>query len=260
MADGARFLYVISHERSGTHFLINTIQLNSAVDLTYLSVGEWFGPYDRFSQQFQHLEERFASLNPNHCYILKSHCDRALFNAQYPRGKVVYIFRDYRDVLVSYYHFLRDAHLAWARQYNSSIPTVWFSTFSDFLRQPLPDFLRFNYSLDGQFYSPIERWLSHTIGWLNNRLKDIFIVTYNQLYCEAEETTRRLFAFLELPAKLTFTRPNFQNSYSVMPRKGIIGDWRNHFLPEDIMLLSPMVQPYLSLLDQFPWQVELEVI
>lgn len=199
------FFYVVSHERSGTHFLINCIQLNTSVDLKYQSVGEWFGPYNRPRQQAKHIQKKFRSLHAKNHYILKSHCDRDLFSKFYVPGKVVYIFRDYRDVLTSYYHFLQDGYIDWFKTHNPALTQDWFTSFSDFIRQPLPDFLRFNYSLEGDFSTPLERWLNHVKQWIQYPSDDVKIITYNQLYLAPEATTQALLNFLDLPRNETFT-------------------------------------------------------
>lgn len=252
----AKGFYVISHERSGTHFLMNCIQLNSSIDFKCLSVGEWFGPFDQPQTQFEHIYKRFSELNPQQHYILKTHCDRDLHNTKYPKGKIVYIFRDYRDVLVSYYYFLRDEYIASGRRRNQKISSLWFSRLDEFIRRPLPDFLQLNYSLYGYFSSPIERWLNHVVQWIDNPPEHMQIVTYNQLYYHPEETTQKLLKFLELPSKAVFTRPTFENSLSVMPRKGIVGDWKNHFSTKDAVFLDTAVSEYLPLIDRFPWNLE----
>ena len=249
------FFYVISHERSGTHFLINSIQMNTTAKLKYLSIGGWFGPYDQVKNRFDHIDKQFSLLEPGCSYIVKSHCDHDLFKFKYPQGKTVYICRDYRDVLVSYYHFLQDGHLLTAQQNNPEIPQIWFSNFSDFLKQPIPDFLRWHYSLYGNFSSPLERWLNHTLQWINAASKTVMIVTYNKLYSHTEETIQKTLDFLNLPCKQFFVRPSFENSYSVLPRKGIIGDWKNHFSIDDTAYLAPLVSAYHPYFDWSPWEV-----
>jgi hypothetical protein len=224
--------------------------MNSAIDLDYLSVGEWFGPYDQPQTQFEHIDRCFDSLSSDRHYILKSHCDRTLFERHYPKSKVIYIMRDYRDVLASYFHFLKDAHLDWARGHNPGISQLWFTTFSEFIQRPIPDFLRFNYSVYGNFSSPIERWLNHVLYWLRNPNDLIKIVTYRQLYLYAQETIQEILDFLKLPSQEVFTRPTFDNANSVMPRKGIIGDWKNHFTIEDADFLNAFILEYCPLFEQ----------
>lgn len=245
------FFYVVSHERSGTHFLINSIKLNTKTDLKYQSIGEWFGPFDRPDTQFEHIQKKRKSLNPKNYYVLKSHCDRALFNKIYPKGKTIYIFRDYRDVLVSYFHFLQEGYLDWFRKYNSSTPEPWFTDFSSFLRQPLPECLRLNYSLCGDFYDPCDRWINHVAQWIDNPPENSRIVTYNQLHKNTEEITKSLLDFLGIPSKESFIHPNFENAYTVMPRKGIVGDWKNYFSQEDIDFVESKISENGVLIDLF---------
>ena len=254
-----KFFYVVSHERSGTHFLMNCIQLNSQTNLNWLSVGEWYGPFGKPQTKFEHIRQKFEQINPEQPYMLKTHCDRDLFGHQYPDSKIVYIFRDYRDVLVSYYYFLKNLYIESARQRNPKIPPLWFESFSEFIRQPLPDFLRLNYSSSGNFSLPIERWLNHVIKWLDDPPENILVVTYNQLYYDGEKTTRKILKFLDLPQRAVFTRPTLESSHSVMPRKGIVGDWKNHFSLDDTTFLEPLVLEYLPLLNQYPWESKILV-
>lgn len=248
------FFYVISHERSGTHFLINAIKLNTSVDLNYQSIGEWFGPFDQPQKRFNHIQEKFQSLNSKTHYVLKSHCDRDLFEKQYPQGKTIYIFRDYRDVLTSYYHFVNNGYPDWARQKNPNISQTWFSNFSDFIRQPLPNFMRLNYSLQGNFSNPIERWANHVIKWIKKPKDNIKIITYNQLYSNTEKITQELLSFLGFPSKRDFIRPSLKNSYSIAPRKGIVGDWKNQIASEDLVFLENAIAHHRSSLNDFPWE------
>lgn len=250
------FFYIISHERSGTHFLINCIQLNSPISLKYKPVGEWFGPFNQPQKRFDHIHEQFRSLKNNKYYILKSHCDRDLFEKCYRTGKVIYIFRDYRDVLTSYYNFLKGPYLDWARKHNPNIKPIWFSNFSEFIHMPVTPFLRFNYSLYGSFSNPIERWKNHVSGWIVNPPSNVFIITYNQLYLDPEGTTKRLMNWLDLPVKKTFTFPDLKNNYSIAPRKGIIGDWKNQIGPEDLAFLETKVADLRPQLNNFSWESE----
>lgn len=245
------FFYVISHERSGTHFSINCIKLNAASDLKYKPIGEWFGPFDQPQTQFKHIQEKMRSLHPKNHYILKSHCDKALFQKCYPKGKIIYIVRDCRDALVSYFHFLKESYIDWFRKYHPKTPAVWFTDFSDFIRQPVPEFLRWNYSLKGDFSTPIDRWMNHVSPWIEAPSQNMKIITYHQLHTQTETTTRELLAFLDLPAQDTFTHPTFDNAYTVVPRKGVVGDWQTHFSADDLAFLARKLEgsPALRVLD-----------
>lgn len=48
--------YIISHERSGSRFVMNTILRNTYIKQNWHNIGEWFGPYDNPANRFAHID------------------------------------------------------------------------------------------------------------------------------------------------------------------------------------------------------------
>ena len=97
--------YVITHERSGTHLTINLLIKNSTAELGWRSVGEWHGPFDQPFTAFDHIE-RFNRADQGPGVVAKTHCDRDLFEKIYKPAPVIYVMRDPRDVMVSWWKSL----------------------------------------------------------------------------------------------------------------------------------------------------------
>ena len=235
----APLFYVISHERSGTHFLINTILRNTYIRQDWHNIGEWFGPYDDPRTRFAHIDAFNAKWDQlgRKATIIKSHCDRDLFEARYKKAKVIYVLRDPRDTLTSWFHYLnRDEFY----HYNPQVPDHRCESFSKFLRKPVTPFLRYSYSLHGNFSNVAERWASHVSGWLE--ASDTLVVRYEGLLRDYKSVLIKISDFLGLRLRL-LTRPvGLHDMLSILPRKGIIGDWRNIFSEADEAFLQRAVE------------------
>jgi hypothetical protein len=158
--------------------------------------------------------------------ILKSH---GSFNARYPR--VIYVVRDGRDVIVSYYH--RKVSRGFA-----------YDGFSDFLRRHLKG----EVGTDGS-------WHSHVLGWLDRPEKPSLVLRYEDLKQDAVREMQRVSSLLEINCdqadvatavkQTEFGRMrsrevehykggqgrSTESGHEI--RKGVRGDWRNYFSEAD---------------------------
>ena len=231
--------YVVSHERSGTHFLINTLLKNAVLKPDYHDSGEWLGPYSSGAQdQFSHVDMLRANWEgiTARASIIKTHSDRELFDFRYPKAKVVYVLREPRDTLVSFYHYLKDPPNKSFR----SIAEHQYSSVSEFLRRPLSGFLRWCYSRHGKSNTVAERWANHVRGWLG--AGDTVVVRYEELKTDYRRVLGRLSPFLNLDLLPSSSPVGLHEGFSVAPRKGVVGDWRNHFTAADEALVRAAVE------------------
>ena len=231
--------YVVSHERSGTHFLINTLLRNAVLHRGYHDTGEWLGPYvSGQNNQFSHID--FLRANWDEITagssIIKTHSDRDLFDLRYPKAKVVYVLRDPRDALVSFCFYLTDPPNKSFRY----LAEHKYSSMSDFLRRPLTPFLRWSYSRGGTGRTVAERWAAHVKGW--SAADDTVVVRYEELKTDYRRVLGRLSAFLNLELLPALSPVGLRDSISVAPRKGVIGDWRNHLTADDEALVRGAVE------------------
>lgn len=218
--------YVISHERSGTHFVINSILRNTFIKQGINNIGEWFGPYDKYNNRFTHINNfnsRWEDLHRK-ATIIKSHCDRGLFEEMYKKVKVIYVLRDPRDTLTSWFHYLN------RNEYYRNNPVVEdhrCKSFSKFLKRPISPFLRYSYSLHGNFSNVAERWASHVSGWLN--MPETLVVHYEALLQNYKSVLVHICEFLGLHIRWRIRSIGLNDAPSILPRRGVIGDWKNIF-------------------------------
>lgn len=175
------------------------------------------------------------------------------------KAKVVYVGRNPKDVLVSYYHF---------HQIAGFLPNP--SSFEDFADEFLEG--------TGFFGS----WFDHVKGWLGLQ-KDLTLlfVTYEELHQEPRSTIRKLSEFLGRTlgpkeediilehSSFSFMSQSNMVNYSLLSkeiidqsqgkflRKGVVGNWREYFTPElnekfNAVYQSKMGDSGLSL----PWTMD----
>jgi len=233
--------YVISHERSGTHFAINTLFRNTYVAQTFSYVGDWLGPYGKPETRYQHLD-RFREEWPERRRtggLIKSHCDSVTFVKHFPKAKVVYVLRDPRDTLVSFFHYLNSEALYGT---NPGLANQRCRDFSEFLRRPATDYLRMGFFEDANFDNVVGRWASHTHGWLAR--PEVCVLRYEDLKSDYRACVRRACRSVGLLPRLRQQAVGLQDGASILPRKGVVGDWKNMFTVEDEEFLQRELAPW----------------
>ncbi|MFM2420502.1 MAG: hypothetical protein RL385_5225 [Pseudomonadota bacterium] len=230
-----RRFYVLSHERSGTHFLINTLSKNLWVpDGNYYSVPDWFGGNRNGLRRHLRYQQSLLAqrLRPKQNGLIKSHPDRELFESCYWKYPVVYIVRDPRDALVSFWHHQRDpSSEAYIRRHNAQFSAHRFERFSDFLRAPLSDFLKYTFSLRGDFANVAERLAKHVAGW--RAASNALVVRYEDLKAEPERIVEMVSQHLGIPRTREVRQVGVREMSSILPRKGVVGDFRNYLTAKD---------------------------
>ena len=216
---------VISHERSGTHFLINTLAKilglsNVQQDLHLTESNENY-----YSEQYVNdVQEHLKTLSLVPKTIIKSHHHNDFFkNFDFKEHNITpfYIYRDPRDVLVSCHHY-----------FNSHRPQIESQTFP---YSASPTELAFGikptqYKFDSAYSyhrneTMLERWCNHTGPFIED---ERFIkIKYEDLNLRFEETCEdigKTIGYNLAPA----SKPNLSER-TVSARKGIVGDWKNYF-------------------------------
>ncbi|KAM9273613.1 LOW QUALITY PROTEIN: sulfotransferase 2B1-like [Morus bassanus] len=186
--------------------------------------------------------------------LLTCHLPRLTFLKSFSHSstKVIYTLRDPQDVVVSSYYF--------SKMCNSyEDPT----SFEQFLR----DFL------NGEHELPHGSWFEHVQGWME--MKDM--ETYEELKQDLHSSMRHLCQFLErdldddaissvVNASFTAMQENPMCSSILLPaditdqtkgqflRKGICGDWKNHFTVAQSKTFNRIYQDRMQGLNMtFPW-------
>ena len=182
--DGRLPIMVVSHERSGTHFMMNTI----AACFDYVSFPWLDIDRTQFNINFYHAESLqlliLALAEPKPANILKSHHEFefyskiiAAFNGVID---IVYIYRNPADVMASYWRFLH----RWNWIEGPKVDTAL-----DFaLASPMGQLMRLQIR---QYDTMLDRWANHVRHWVQPR-PHVHLVRYEDLALRFEDTVRSL--------------------------------------------------------------------
>ena len=207
-----RPIFVISHRRSGTHLMIDTLRRQFDQCRSWKWVGEFL----------HHLYLDIDLMRPEHDWyisapkaarllsrakrpIVKSHClpsfelvaeaHRAFVDELFGRADKIYMIRDGRQALCSDY-FLTAHEDSGAAQ----------CTFSEFLRQPV----------DGS--SRARRWAEHVLDWTSQ--SGVLAIRYEELTKQPAETLKRIAEHVKLQPR---------HVEPLLP-KAIYGRWQRRWM------------------------------
>lgn len=219
-------MFVIGYPKSGNTWLCYLLAycLNSEYD----DIDEP-GVHPRDEYQRKYVKGGFAhpSYQDKVGKILKTHN----ISGEDISKPLVYIVRDGRDVLVSYYFFKKS-----------------------FLKENTPAFHDFV-----KFYS--KEWANHVKKYLE--LENIIPVKYEELSDSPKNVLENVFSKLNLKVvgniinesinlfsfnKLANRKRGCEDRASFF-RKGIVGDWKNHFSKQDIRVFNNNTREVLKLLE-----------
>jgi hypothetical protein len=225
---------IVSHERSGTHFLMNTLALNFA----YIAK-PWVNFDFQLGLNLYHSTtalEVFRSIKGNQLKnITKSHHPFPFFadfiDYLSEIFYVFYIYRDPRDVMLSFWEFIRE--IPWDEGPQAK-------TVGSFMRSaPRGAMLRYQKE---QMPTVLHRWESHVDGWVTfgERHKNkIILIRYEELNLRFHETVKSIGEIIgrAVPSPV---RPGLHDNV-VYPGKGAVGRYKKYFLPEDHEFLENTV-------------------
>jgi len=238
-------IFVFSHRRSGTHFVIDSLLLNlKDVYADYMNLDQLV-PLHPKPMQLSDFQKVVEDIDKPMIFKTHSTYDLDLFR-NYPeiyafvrdmasKSKKIYIYRDGKDVLVSLYEYMCS--------YDTNIKGMDFSTFlrssDNFYKQCTADGLPLN---------RVEMWKKHVDGFINR--EDIHCVAYEDLLSQFSLTMKRLLVYLNLEAPKHLVKPviaretlikglwkrsiKTKRTTAISPRKGIIGDYKKYFNDTDL--------------------------
>lgn len=234
-------LYLISHERSGTHLAINLCFRNLYILQAFHDFAHWTGPYENpldASAHWQSVARRWPEILTAGG-VVKSHCEAEVWRRFLPKTNVLYVLRDLRDTLVSFFHYLnRDE----SHGNNPGRETLRSGSFQEFLRRPLDDFLQFGFSIEGGAANVAERWAKHVRGWLD--MPGIVVLRYESLLSDYRTCMYQVASRVRIWPKLKMSPYSFGEKGAILPRKGVVGDWSEYFSEEDLDFLRVAMQKW----------------
>ncbi|OQX08253.1 MAG: hypothetical protein BWK80_48380 [Desulfobacteraceae bacterium IS3] len=220
---------VISHERSGTHFLMNTLALNfDYIAQPWINfdfdLGLNFHAPQAFLAFFKNMQDK-PGLN-----IVKSHHHFDFFSsiadALSEQFHIFYVYRDPRDVMVSFWRIIQN--LPWDEGPKTE-------TVGEFMRaEPRGGNLRYQKE---QSPTMLHRWKRHAESWTDfakaqGNTEKVILIRYEDLNLKFEETVKDIGERISRPARKIPVRPDLRNNV-VMPGKGEVGAHRAFFTRED---------------------------
>lgn len=217
---------VVSHERSGTHWLIDTIVSNFLVDdprrvpaRIDLDLPEvMYCDPEEMKRALQFLPQGAPLDDIVLKHPFKSHHAFEFFEKIWDyvieQYHVFYIARDGRDVMTSFWRH------CW------KVPGVGPRTFdvTQFLNsQPHPPLDRYMAKLTA---SIAERWSNHVVSWMAHDLKGVCYVKYEDMHRDFGAVVRKVASFMEVPEPERHYAPKLGG---VTPWRGQAGSWKEFF-------------------------------
>ena len=193
-----RFL-IVSHRRSGTHLLWEHLRNNYGA-----------GVDDR--ESLWDIPKMHRLWSPK-------------YSSSARKLNSVYLVRDGRDALVASYHYWRNGG---ERLFGAS-NGIRDTSFSAYLRgkfpvTTLPD--RLSETDLKMFYDPVGYWITHT-QWREH----LYTLRFEDLIVDPEVTLKNLAQHWKISSTREF-QP-VRKLVGHLPRKGTVGDWKNHFDEDD---------------------------
>lgn len=207
-------ILVVSHERSGTHYLINSIAKNFGYSHRPDSI---LGSPSMLLSRIRefHGNETIFKCHHQHQFLAP------IMGEINKLVKVIYIRRNGRDTLTSCFHYMK------ANRTIGCFPKT--KSFTEFIHEK-PYLYPFDacYTIEKSSNMP-ERWARHVKGWMHNA----FYVRFEEMKNSFEQAMCRIARYIGLDHKGPWVEPTILD-FGVNNRKGIIGDYVNVFSPEDI--------------------------
>lgn len=198
---------VVSHERSGTHFMMNTL----AACFGYVS-SPWLD-IDRkqFNINFYHAESLqlliLALADAKPANLLKSHHEFEFYSKIIAAFEgvidIVYIYRNPADVMASFWRFLHTWNWIEGPKADTALDFA--------LTPPMGQLMRLQIR---QYDTMLDRWANHVQHWVQPRAH-VHFVKYEDLAFRFEDTVRGLGAALGVAPRQIVTPSRRENTVQV---------------------------------------------
>lgn len=233
-------ILVVSHERSGTHFLIDSIALNSNLNNKQIDLytEHYLPPSEQqlISYKNNLQQDMRGYFGKSTDRIFKSHHDVRFFDGILEEFKkefdILYIKRNALDCLTSCYHYYsKHPHVDFP--YSQDIDRFLFGT------KPYDHLTDSAYSFK-RSQNNVLRWLNHTHGWEKT---GVHVTSYESLSSNFQHEIGSIFTALRLEGPMYFQRPPLGG---VAPRKGVTGDHKSLFSMDQVHKINTMLKEGLE--------------
>ncbi|NP_001090347.1 sulfotransferase family 5A, member 1 L homeolog [Xenopus laevis] len=251
-------IVIVTYPKSGTTWMqeILTLIYSRGDDDIATTVPNW-----RRAPWLEHIYFKDVIIEGNGPRIITTHLPSDVLAPalQKSKAKVIYVARNPKDVAVSYYYFHKMARF---------LPNP----------QPFPEFLE--KFLEGKVY--YGSWFEHVKDWHSvSQTLDFFYITYEDMQKDLRRSIKKICQFLETPmyskevdkveqhSNFAVMSQNSMVNYTLIPceimdhtqskfmRKGVVGDWQQHFTEEQNKMFDKVFQEKMSDCDlQFIWTLK----
>ncbi|MFI5335311.1 MAG: sulfotransferase domain-containing protein [Opitutales bacterium] len=240
--------YVVSYPRSGNTWLVNCLVLLldgvRGEDTPYQLNTEAHGTPE---QGFQFWCE--PRVRPDQPICLKSHDDLFRFRERHPPAPIIYIARDARDSLLSYYFFLQAYPTLSVEELSTTNINGTQVLLSRGGRDPV-----FNAEDFASFLSQeAPKWAAHVNSAA--RVKEVCYLTYEDLIRDFAPTLQRAIQQSNLQPVRTYAETEavyhkgfgavFAGNNRDFFRRGQIGDWKNWYDTRHARLVDELIGRHL---------------
>jgi hypothetical protein len=167
------------------------------------------------------------SYTPSFGQVFKTH--RLLDNLK-AEDRVIYIVRDPRDVIISYYYYLN----------NSSNGSIEMSSVIDKVLKEWAEHLSFYKNVPNTSFIKYEDLLQNSLNALNNLFETMEIAVDENVLKSAIE----IFSFENMSGR----KAGIEDKESFF-RKGVIGDWKNYIDENEITRIKSKVGDLMKIFD-----------
>jgi len=214
---------IITHERSGTHLVINAINFEKNGD--YHTIGYIPNISEHNLKNYKHTVYRdiisFAYLPDAVC---KSHHQVEFVNEHldylFEKYNVIYVQRNIKDTLTSYYHFVKSAC-------DNNFPNIdeWiFSKPNEIGKKFLTPYASDPHIIiEPENY--IHRWQLHINGWMKHK-NNMLVLNYEDILNDYAQERLRIEDYICKKISPTIPDKNNKNLPNYKPRKGNIGSYK----------------------------------
>lgn len=219
-------IIVVTHERSGTHLTINTVNYENKGKFTTIGYLPKISKEKPFTTN-DYINKVYKDI---HVYayieniVCKSHHQSEFFKDYedflFSNYKVIHIYRDVKDVLVSYYKFLfgdiknKPLFEDWIFMKPQEVGEKYLVSSGNHMSGPDPHIL-----IEPENY--IDRWKRHKDGWL--KYNEPLHLTYEEFLTDFKLTKEKLENFLGREVNNFIPDINNKELPNFAPNKGIIG-------------------------------------
>jgi len=216
---------VVSHERSGTHFLINSISMNFNLNARWIDIHckDYIYPEEAYKKNYKKDIEAFfeSQYGIQTDRIYKAHHQFGYYDTIIDdileHFNIFYIYRDARDTLASCYKYFNEAPV-------TAFPKC--DTIEEFLFETPP----YLYPYDGAYSyikseNMVERVAKHTESW-KPVFDKITVLSYADLKNNFAGSMDKIADTLNVTRPLDAKMPEVGFN-SIHPGQGITDGWKN---------------------------------